>query len=508
MTFEPFIEVVSRLKMQLWELDISALQISFRPALSEGPTEFLAWQETIHTQDRDFVVNAILDTISEKRPGFDCQMRIQSRDGRWCVYRMRGAPVRNDKGKFSCLSGIIEDFSQYDHRLTDLQRQIGRMENQAREKNDFFASITHELRTPMSGVIGLADLVLDSEDLGADNRSLVESIRQCAHSLISLVNDTLDLSKLEARKIELIHEYFDVRMLVHDIEALFWGKFIQKDLNFLAVVDEDVPRMIHSDANRLQQVLVNLIGNAQKFTPEGGGICLRVELLNAFEGSVNLLFSVIDSGVGIKQENQGRIFDEYTQESANTAQKFGGTGLGLSIARELVTLFGGELKVRSEPGRGTVFQFSMQVATQRSELDEPLVSREIVRVAGKRALRILLAEDNLVNQKVASRILEKNGHQVVIAQNGKEAVDLQQLDSFDLILMDIQMPIMSGEQATRTIRDREVAQQLKPIPIIALTAHAMSGDREKYIALGMDDYVSKPIDREVLMKAIWDAVDR
>ena len=360
----------------------------------------------------------------------------------------------------------------------------------------------------MSGVIGLADLLLESGTLDQDNLSLAQSIRQCGSSLLTLVNDTLDLAKLEARKLSLVPVQFEIRKLVSDIEALFSGKFAQKEHTFVAIVNEDVPRFITTDPNRLQQVLVNLIGNAQKFTPLGGGICLRVELLNAFEGSASLLLSVIDSGIGIKAENQKSIFDEYTQETELTAQKFGGTGLGLSIARELVDLFGGSLKVRSEPGRGTVFQFNIQVPVPRSELDCPIVSNEIEVLEPHKKLKILLAEDNLVNQKVASRMLEKMGHEVVIAQNGKSAVEIYQRSSFDLILMDIQMPIMSGDQATKMIRDGEKEKEAKPIPIIALTAHAMTGDREKYLAMGMNNYVTKPIDKNVLLRAIADIVVR
>ncbi len=496
------IDLLSSIEFVFWELDINSLTLTTRETGKSQSCNFLRWQETIHPEDRDFVVNAVLDTINEKRGKFDCQFRLKGADSGWTLYRMRGAPVRHEGPKFSSLAGTLEDFSLYDEKVAELQRRVTKLEGYAKEKNDFFASVTHELRTPMTGVLGIADLLLDSNELSDDHRSLVTTLKQCGTSLLALINDTLDLAKLEARKLTLVPAKFEVRKFISDIELLFTGNFKRKNLTFVAVVDPAVDKFLTADANRLQQVLVNLIGNAQKFTPLGGGIVLRV---TAEEPGV-LSFSVADSGIGIQSENQQKIFSEYTQEHDTTGVVFGGTGLGLSIARELVLLFGGDLKVRSEPGKGTVFQFTVCGATDSTDAN---LSRAAAAIdAGtRRSLRILLAEDNPVNQKVASRMLEKNGHTVVIAANGRDALTLHEKEAFDVILMDIQMPVMSGDQATRMIRDLEKQDtNRKPIPIIALTAHAMSGDREKYLALGMDDYVSKPINRQALLEAIWNVV--
>lgn len=498
------IDLLSTIEFVFWELDINSLTLCMREAGKSASHNFLSWQEAIHPQDRDFLVNAVLDTINEKRGNFDCQFRLKGSDGGWIMYRMRGAPMRYESAKFTKLAGTLEDFSLFEQKITDLQRKVSKLEGQAKEKNDFFASITHELRTPMTGVLGIADLLLDSSEISDDQRSLLTSLRHCGTTLLSLINDTLDLAKLEARKLTLVPATFEIRTFIREIENLFTASTRQKELTFVAVVDEAVPQFLKADAHRLQQVLVNLIGNAQKFTPLGGGICLRVAV---DEAPGCLSFSVADSGIGIRSENQQKIFGEYAQESDTTVLQFGGTGLGLSIARELVTLFGGDLKVRSEPGRGTVFQFSIPGATVQSNniAQRPVASGEQL---AQRPLRILLAEDNPVNQKVASRMLEKNGHQVIIADNGKAAIELHEKENFDLILMDIQMPVMSGDQATRMIREKEQQDSTRrPIPIIALTAHAMSGDREKYLALGMDDYVSKPINRQALFEAIWNVVE-
>jgi two-component system, sensor histidine kinase len=495
--------VLNKLKIVSWELDIDSLTMRFCATDTSESVSFLEWQEQIQHHDRDFVVNQILDTINQKRSYFDCQFRSQGKDSVLKYYRIRGLPVQAQfAGKFARLHGVLEDYTASENRMQDLQKRILYMETQAKEKNEFFASITHELRTPMSGVVGLAELMLESTGLSDDHRDLLLSIRQCGFSLLSIVNDTLDLSKLEARKLVLAPRKFELSKAIADIELLLSAKISERGQIFVVVIEKDVPKVVVADLNRLQQILVNLIGNALKFTPDGGGICLRIELVKAFEGNATLLFSVADSGIGIKSENQQGIFDEYAQENDDTSAKYGGTGLGLSIARELVALFGGALKVRSEPGRGTVFQFTIKVACPAVDFDMSHIPEDKIEPLEVRSLKILLAEDNLVNQKVASRMLEKAGHQVTLVNNGEEAVAVFQKQSFDMILMDIQMPIMSGDNATRLIREQEELNKNTPIPIIALTAHAMSGDREKYLALGMNDYLTKPIERDLLMEAV------
>jgi len=495
--------ILHKLKISSWELDINSLTMHFSTPSSSESLNFLDWQEQIRPRDRDLVINQILDTINEKRGSFDCQFHFQTKDSSWACYRMRGLPVSLRAGaKFTRLQGVIEDITAYEEQVNSLQKRISYLEAEAKEKNNFFASITHELRTPIGGVIGLAELLLEESQLSAENSDLIDSIRKCGRSLLTIVNDTLDFSKLEARKLEVVPVPFQLSKTIADIELLLSAKISKKDLIFVAEIAKNVPDAIVADVNRFQQILMNIIGNALKFTPTGGGICLRIELLESAESRITLLCSVADSGVGIKSEKQQTIFDQYAQEDNNTATKYGGTGLGLSIARELIGLFGGSLKVRSEPGRGTVFQFTLQVEYPGKDIEQPLVLEKQIEAREFRSLKIMLVEDNLVNQKVAMRMLEKAGHTVILANNGEEAVSLFQKVSFDLILMDIQMPIMSGDQATQLIREQEKANGASPVPIVALTAHAMSGDREKYLALGMNDYLTKPIERQLLMDAV------
>ena len=495
--------ILNKLAISSWELDINSLTIYLSMPYGSEAVNFLEWQEKIQLKDRDFVVNQILDTINEKRNSFDCQFHLQTKDSVSRRYRMRGLPVLIQAGsKFTRLHGILEDFTAHYAQLDDLQKRIVYLEAEAKEKNTFFASTTHELRTPIGGIIGLTDLLLGDDQLSAENSSILNSIRQCGRSLLTIVNDTLDLSKLEARKLSLVPVQFQLPKAIADIELLLSAKIKERGQILVTDIAKDVPITIEADINRLQQIFMNLIGNALKFTPDGGGIYLRIELLKAVESSITLFCSVADSGVGIKSEEQQRIFDEYAQEDNSTAIKYGGTGLGLSIARELIGLFAGSLTVRSEPGRGTVFQFTIQVACPAMDIEMPLAALKDIVEKEIRPLKILLAEDNLVNQKVASRMLEKAGHQVILALNGAEALALFQKESFDLILMDIQMPIMSGDHATVLIREQEKISGATPTPIVALTAHALSGDREKYLALGMNDYLTKPIERESLMVAV------
>jgi two-component system, sensor histidine kinase len=491
-----------------WELDTVTLEISIKSPKDSSTFPFLSWQDKIHPSDRDYVVNLFLEAINDKRADFDCQCRYQAQDKLYKQIRLRGCTAFvDDSSKVIVLRGIIEDYSDYHFKLSEYKKRIEFLESQARDKSDFFAAVTHELRTPMNGVMGLADLIIDAGKLDRESLDMIQTIKQCGASLLAVVNDTLDLSKMEACKLTLCPANVEIRKLISDIELLFQAKFFQKQHEFLVVISDNVPRWLFADSVRLQQILVNLIGNAQKFTPVGGGMILRVEKISTIGDEVKLRFSVADSGIGIKSEYQQKIFDEYSQETNETAKTFGGTGLGLSIARELVRLFKGNLSVRSEQGKGTVFEFDIQVPVVDTNTNQPQKSELQENLKSLDGMKVLLAEDNLVNQKVASKMLEKSGIVVKIVQNGKEAVEMYQKEKFDIILMDIQMPVMSGDIATQLIREQEKEKGLKPMPIIALTAHAMAGDREKYISLGMNDYVSKPIDKATLINAISQAIN-
>ncbi|VAW55149.1 BarA sensory histidine kinase (= VarS = GacS) [hydrothermal vent metagenome] len=366
----------------------------------------------------------------------------------------------------------------------------------SKTKSEFLANMSHEIRTPMNGVLGTLQLLKDS-DLSASQREYVSIAYNSGEALLSLLNDILDFSKIEAGKLKLEFIPFDFRILVKEITVLLKQKADERHVELMADLDDKIPQVIKGDSVRIRQILANLMTNAIKFT-ENGKVTIRIAILEKTEKVVRLRIEVNDTGIGIPEASQRKLFNSFTQADGSTTRKYGGTGLGLAIVRQLVTLMRGRLGVDSEEGKGSsfwveiAFEIPVDVALETPQKTEKAVEELLT---GK----VLLVEDNPVNQIVAKKMLEKFGLSFEVANNGEEAITrLKQSHNFDLVLMDCQMPVLDGYAATEALRDIEAGEKTERLTVIAMTANAMEGDREKCISAGMDDYVAKPVNQQAL----------
>jgi len=431
-------------------------------------------------------------------PFHDFVLKRVGLDGSENYVRISGEPVFGTDGAFAGYRGIASDITEK-YKAAELQRAKDAADAANHAKSQFLANMSHEIRTPINGILGMTELLLGSA-LDSTQRQRLELVQRSGEVLLGVINDILDFSKIEAGKLRIESIPYSLHAAARDVVRMFAPQANEKRLALTCRIEPDLPERIAGDPTRFRQVLTNLVGNAVKFTERG-----RVSVDVARADDATMRITVTDTGIGITPDALQKLFHPFTQADGSTTRRFGGTGLGLSIARELVQLMGGRVGVSSAPGCGSSFWFELPCISVAAVEPAPAQPAAATTAAAQTLRgRILLAEDNLVNREVCAAMLENLGFQPVIAGDGAEALELHRAEPFDLILMDCQMPEMDGFEATAQIRSDEAAHgRGRPaVPIVALTANAMEGDRERCLAAGMSDYLSKPFKLEQLRAAL------
>ena len=463
-----------------------------------GPTNTW-WSETIHPDDRNRVVTSLQALMRRSEDFWSGEYRFRRADGSYAEVFDRGYILRNQDGRAVRMIGSIVDITKRKREMELARARDAALES-ARMKSQFLANMSHEIRTPMNSVIGMTDILLHTE-LTPEQREFVEIVRVSGESLLTIINDILDFSKIEAGKLTFEMQDFEPRTVVEEMVAMLREQTHAKNLHLSAMVAQDMPVAVRGDPGRLRQVLTNLVCNAVKFTPQGG-IDVRATKESEGDTHVVLRFEVTDTGIGVPEEARACLFQPFSQVDASTTRKYGGTGLGLAICKQLVNLMGGQIGCRSAPGQGSTFWFTVrlekpgpavsllnvspEIAQRPVDLPVPRLPADI-----RRRTRILIAEDNAFNQKVVLRQVREMGFGADAVASGIEVLEALGRIPYDLILMDCQMPEMDGYACAAEIRRWEDGR--KHVPIIAMTAHVMREDRDKCLAAGMDDFLSKPV---------------
>ncbi len=444
--------------------------------------EFIS-EEKIDLQNTEKALLNILDDYSEeKHHSEDTQRALLN-----ILDDYSGEKINMENTQRAVLN-ILEDYSEAKEKA----------EESTKLKEAFLANMSHEIRTPMNAIIGFSD-ILSKRNLGAQEKEYILTIKKAGENLLTIINDILDISKIEAGMMTFEERNFSVKEIFISLNVMLMEKAKEKNLELLFTCDTNVPNILLGDNTRLTQIIINLVGNAIKFTQKGK-VEAHVKVLEKDDETTLLEFSVTDTGIGIPQDKLEDIFERFRQAESHTTRKYGGTGLGLSIAKQLVDLQGGSLSVKSEFNKGSTFTFCIPYKNSVETKHAPDVPVKKYNMQELSKINIMLVEDNKLNIKLILSLFSEYNLKLSVAENGSLAIEKLKENNFDIILMDMEMPVMNGYEAATFIR-----KELKNnIPIIAMTAHAMAGERERCLSLGMNDYISKPIDANLLFEKMYE----
>ncbi|MBF0495004.1 MAG: response regulator [Deltaproteobacteria bacterium] len=465
------------------------------------------WARSLHPDDASRIFTGWQNSVAFDSY-YEDEWRFKRRTGEISWVLGRAIPERKVDGTVIGFVGTVTDITERKRMEQELIRAKEKAEAANQAKSEFVANMSHEIRTPLNVIMGMTRLAINSE-LSAKQKNQLLAVKNASDALLTLINDILDFSKIEAGKFELALTNFVLNEVLDQIISNLSLAAKDKGLALYLEINPDIPVRLYGDPDRLGQIITNLVGNAIKFT-QAGEIEIRVTLEKQWDKDpstiqadpIRLLFSVQDTGIGIIDDKQKVIFDSFTQADSSTTRKFGGTGLGLTISKRLVEMMNGSIWVKSAAGVGSTFYFTAEFDLASPGHDHPVVTAKGVTQVQLKPLKILLAEDNELNQTFATEFLESLGHSVSVAKNGREVLEQLEKERFHLILMDISMPEMDGIETTVLIRNSTGDKFDPRIPIIAQTAHAMKGDRETFLAAGMNGYITKPIDVEELVHVI------
>lgn len=473
----------------------------------EAELETKSFQELTHPDDLAQDLAHVKAMIRGEIQTYSMEKRYTHKTGKVVWALLSVSLVHDATGEPQYFIAQVQNISEYKSHIEELKEAKETAELGKRSRSEFLANMSHEIRTPMNSILGLSELLTTTSMNKEDQDEFLRVIHSSGQALLCLLEDIIDFSRIDANKMRVVRDRFSLRTLLQDLRTLFRLQAKERSIS-LEIVAETVPDIVEADPYRLRQVLLNLIGNALKFTPYGGAIEVRVA---TDPNNEMLRFSVHDNGIGIPEDKLSEIFEAFTQVDYSKTRVYGGAGLGLAISHRLVSLMGGRLEVSSKLGRGSRFAFNIKNYAPFAEAlpaDKDGSNTTGQPALPHRSLSILVAEDNSVNQLLVKTILEKAGHKVTVVDNGKEAVNIFGKAAFDVVVVDVQMPVMDGYEAARLIKAKNLEGSPREIPVIALTAHVLDDHRDECQQAGIDEVLTKPVSRKELLRKVLELATR